>query len=328
MTDIEKAQLIIMAFPGRGDCYGAGGGTCVKKPLARVVVLGHILGEERIGRYLLCKDGTIGALAVDIDEEGIYKAVEFRTRCQRYLLTGHIERSKSKGYHVWWFFSHPVSARKARLVAGHILEECELLGRAEIFPKQDLLGPGRYGNYINLPEFGSDVRRGRTVFLDPGAGYGPYCDQWEFLASRTMIEESLLDEIIEVNALSRQPNIQVKEESKAEDSPESTGLPCFSRMIEEGVEEGMRNEAALRLSVGLFRTGIPEDLALVMLKEWNERNRPPLDHGELERAISNGYLGTYGHGCFSRLIQPYCDPDCPIFRKHNQKRGEEAQRKN
>jgi len=315
MTDVEKAQLLMTAFPGQGNCYGAGNGVCVKKPLTRAVVLGHILGRKRIGRYLLCRDGTIGALAIDIDEDDLYKAIEFCIRCNRYLLAGHIERSKSKGYHVWWFFSHPVSARKARLVAGYILEECELLGRAEIFPKQDFLIHGRYGNYINLPEFGPDMRRRRTVFLDPSAGYEPYLDQWKFLASRMMIDGSQLDEIIEVNALSRQPNIK-QEGDKAKDSSESTGLPCFSRMIEEGVEEGMRNEAALRLSVGLFRTGIPEDLALIMLKEWNERNRPPLGHDELEKAISNGYLGNYGHGCFSRLIQPYCDPTCPIFRKH------------
>ena len=326
MNDMEKAQLIMTAFPGRSDCYGAGNGACVKMPLTRFVAMSHITGRKRIGRYLLRRDGTTGALAVDIDQNDLYRAIEFRSCCQHYQLESHIERSKGKGYHVWWFFDQPAPALKARLVASHILGECELPEGVEIFPKQDFLKPGRYGSYINLPLFGSDVAHGRTVFLDPKRGYEPHDDQWKFLASRTMIEESRLDKIIELNALDQGTIIHTQGEDKGKIDSEARGLPCFSRMLGEGVDAGMRNEAALRLAVSLYRTGIPKDLAVVLLVEWNERNRPPLDYAELEKAISSGYTGAYGHGCFSSLIQPYCDPGCPVFRKHNRggERGKKA----
>lgn len=318
MTDLENANLLLASFPGRNDCYGTGKGACIKKPLTKAVALRHVSGKERIGRYLLRGDGRIGALAVDLDENNLYSVIEYCARCEHYGLVACVERSKAKGYHLWWFFSELVPARKARLVASYILDECDLLQSVEIFPKQDLLRPGGWGSYINLPEFGQDVRRGRTVFLNPSAGYQPYENQWAFLISRTRISESQLDEVIELNDLDEQPRSQViKAQDKAAMSYKGMGLPCFSRMLREGVEEGMRNEAALRLSVELYRTGIPKDLGLTLLKEWNQRNRPPLDEVELEKAVCNGYLGIYGHGCLSDLIQRFCDPRCPIYRKYN-----------
>ena len=318
MTDEEKASLLLLCIPGRSDCHGAGKGACIKEPLTESVVLRHITGRERIGRYLLRRDGRIGALAVDIDEDNLYVVIEYCARCEHYGLVACVERSKSKGYHVWWFFEDLVPAWKARLVADYILDECELLKGVEVFPKQDSLRPGMYGNYINLPEFGPDARCGRTVFLDSKAGYAPYKDQWAFLASVEHMSEGQLDEVIELNGLDEQtPSPAAKAADEAVLGCEGTGLPCFVRMLRDGVDEGMRNEAALRLSVELYRTGVPEDLGLLILKEWNRRNRPPLDETELERAVSNGYLGVYGHGCFSELIRRYCDPACPIFRKHN-----------
>ena len=319
---MEKAKLILSSIPGRNDCHGAGRGACIKEPLTETVALRHVLGKERVGRYLLRKDGAIGALAVDLDEDNLYAVMEYCARCEHYRLVACIERSKSKGYHLWWFFHGLVSAQKARLVASYILDECELLKSVEIFPKQDFLKLGGYGSYINLPQFGRDVRRGRTVFLDPRTGYKPYGDQWTFLASRPYTSEKQLDEIIELNDLDEQPPSRViRAEDEAAVGYEGTGLPCFVRMLREGVDEGMRNEAALRLSVELYRTGIPKDLGLLMLKEWNSRrNRPPLEETELEKAVCNGYLGLYGHGCLSELIRPYCDPSCPIYRKYSKRR--------
>jgi hypothetical protein len=319
MTSIDKAKLILSSFPGRDDCYGSG--ACIKKPLTEAVILRHVLGKERIGRYLLRQDGMTGVLAVDIDENNLNTAIEYREQCKRNGLTAYVERSRSGNYHVWWFFAGTVPARKARLTANYILSECHMPKGTELFPKQDFIEPGRYGNYINLPEFGRDVGQGRTVFLDPSAGYQPYRDQWAFLASRATINETQLDEIVGSDELYEQTHKAIKSQGfdlKDNDSCKGTGLPCFSRMMREGVDKGMRNEATLRLSVQIFRAGIPQDLCLLMLLEWNKRNRPPLDDAELEKAVSNGYLGVYGHGCCSRLIQRYCDPSCPIFQRHSQ----------
>lgn len=322
MTGRQKAQLLLSRFPGRDDCHGAGSGACVKEPFTESVAWQHITGQERTGRYPLREDGRTGILAVDIDENNLYIPIEYRARCKHYEIAVQIEKSKSKGFHVWWLLKDLTPAWKARLVANYILDECDLLGSVEVFPKQDLLKPGGYGSYINLPLFGRDVKKERTVFLDPGADYRPYRDQWSFLASVTRISEARLDEIIQLNELDVEPLAQViKDEAEVVAGYQGNGLPCFATMMREGVDEGMRNEAALRLSVSLYRTGIPKKLGLLMMREWNIRNRPPLGTDELVKAVHNGYLGAYGYGCFSGLIQRYCHRSCPIFRKYNQGNG-------
>ena len=362
MTYVKKARFLLSVFPGRSDCYGAGEGACVKKLLTESVASCHILGKKRVGRYLLRRDGRIGALAVDIDELNLYMAIEYCAGCEHYGLTAYIERSKSKGYHVWWFFTDLVLARKARLVANYILDECELLDRVEVFPKQDYLEPGRFGNYINLPEFGRDARHGRTVFLNPDTDYRPYRDQWSFLSSMARISEAQLDEIIDLNDVGKEPHAgqsQFKVDTgqevgqslatpvpakhprpvgtpgqnqrqqgvyrpQAMTSPEEDkencffAPPCLRRILMEGVAEGFRNESSFRLSILLYRTGIPRDLGWVILWHWNSKNRPPLSEEELERTFRQGYSGQYSsYGC--RNLEVYCRESCPIHKYRRSK---------
>ena len=185
--------------------------------------------------------------------------------------------------------------------------------------------PGRFGNYINLPMFGSDVERGRTVFLDPGTDYSPYRDQLSFLSTVTGISEAQLDEIIDLNDLDQKTAMQNSMgQGITVSEHKDVGLPCFSRMMRQGVDQGARNEASLRVAVGLYRSGVPLDLAMVMMLEWNMRNRPPLDEAELGRTVASAYSGQYSYGCRSALIQQYCDPSCPIYRKYNNNRDSEV----
>jgi hypothetical protein len=128
--------------------------------------------------------------------------VEFLNAAQHYGLPAYIETSKSKGFHVWIFFSDKgVKASKARLLVKHILEEIEH-PQAEIFSKQNCLNNGAsFGNFINAPLFGRLVPMGKTVFIDPHT-LDPCPDQWVFLESIERVEEQVLYEIIELNDLS------------------------------------------------------------------------------------------------------------------------------
>jgi len=61
-----------------------------------------------------------------------------------------IERSRSKGYHVWVFAETPVLAilmRQMLIVACHVAE----VPTTEVNPKQTTLDKGSYGNYVRLP---------------------------------------------------------------------------------------------------------------------------------------------------------------------------------
>jgi hypothetical protein len=92
--------------------------------------------------------------------------------------------------------------------------------------------------------------------------------------------------------------------------------PCIRKLL-EGVDQGFRNEAALRLA-GYFL--LVRDLesckVLEILKCWNRRNRPPLPGRELERVFRSSLHRGYLFGC--RGLATFCsDPKgCPFMQKY------------
>ena len=103
------------------------------------------------------------------------------------------------GAHVWFFFSGPVPASAARAMGSYLLTEA-MASRPELpmssydrlFPNQDTLPRGGFGNLIALPLQYHARKRGNTVFVDED--WVPFPDQWAFLAglprlSTTRVEE-------------------------------------------------------------------------------------------------------------------------------------------
>ncbi len=195
MSD-DASKRFIELFSGRGDAYG-NEKQCIKEPLTDAVYLAHLEGKRRVGVYPLIDRTLTRWFAVDIDDGDFDKARRFALRCQHHGLFAYIERSKSKGYHVWVFFNQPYSAARARAVVFMILEECEFT--CEVFPKQDDIGPGRpYGNYLNLPLFGQDVPT-RTVFVD--LKEQPLITSVDQLGQIQVTPTATLDDLIALNSL-------------------------------------------------------------------------------------------------------------------------------
>ena len=172
LTSAEKMKIYKGLFMGLRNVYGTydtktGKVRQVKEPVTDEVIRAHLIGKQSYGVYLLTSDRT-GALAVDFDKDELSVPIAYVAWAKRYNMSAYIERSKSKGYHVWIFFEEGgVLARKARLVAQKILADMGKPG-IEVFPKQDALVNGiSYGNFINAPLFGTLVAEGRTVFIDP-----------------------------------------------------------------------------------------------------------------------------------------------------------------
>jgi len=65
-----------------------------------------------------------------------------------------------------------------------------------LFPTQDFMPKGSFGNLIALPLQGECRRRGTTVFLDP-ASLEPYADQWSYLASVPRISPEAVASLVE-----------------------------------------------------------------------------------------------------------------------------------
>src|SRR5208283_4714156 len=129
-------------------------------------------------------------LAADFDDEHWQEdAGAFLDTCRRLSLPAALERSRSgNGGHVWLFFEEAISASLARKLGSHVLTET-MERRPEIgfasydrlFPNQDTLPKGGFGNLIALPLQKQARQRGNTVFLDDK--FFPHPDQWAFLAS-------------------------------------------------------------------------------------------------------------------------------------------------
>lgn len=326
MTVQQKIRLFRRRFSGLQHVYGSydpqtGRVFQVKQFVTDSVLHAHLTGRQPYGVYLLVEDRT-RAVVADFDQDDLAGPMEFVGAARRYGLAGYIERSKSKGFHVWMFLAGSLPARKARMIAHHILAEIGL-PETEVFPKQDALDTSvTYGNFINAPLFGRLRSTARTVFVDPANPTKPESDQWGLLERVQEVSESQLDKIIEINGIhpsSTQPTPAPRTIQPTHQGVRTFGLlPCAQRMLNEGVTNFQR-VSAFRLAVKLKLTGLPRDLSLVVLNDWASRNQPANGHcvigpDEIQAQVNGAYRKDYrSQGCDDPAIKPFCDPACPLY---------------
>ena len=159
-------------------------------PLSDAVIYDHLAGEKTLGVYPLLTDDTCRFLAVDFDEaEWKDDVLAFAQSCHELGIPVALEVSRSgKGAHAWVFFSDNVSARDARRLGTTIIShtcartrQLKLTSYDRLFPNQDTMPKGGFGNLIALPLQKKPRENGGSVFVD--TALRPYPDQWAFLAS-------------------------------------------------------------------------------------------------------------------------------------------------
>ncbi len=187
----------------------------------------HLKGIKPYGFYPLTGNLTrVGVIDFDNDDPEL--PINFIDRAIHYEIYAYLEKSKSKGYHVWMFFSNKgVSARKVRIVIKYILEEIKSPD-TEIFPKQNVIYEnGSFGNFINAPLFGKLVPEGKTLFIRHDATLKPYPNQWEVLESIKRINEDILDSIIDINSLDEEQDADANQNSCITDNKTGFSLPIL-----------------------------------------------------------------------------------------------------
>ncbi len=153
-------------------------------------IFDHLSGKKFLGVYPLLQDETCSFLAIDFDKNGWQdQSKEFLKVCEKWKVPASLERSQSgNGAHIWIFFYEPVSAYMVRkLGCGLITQtmkerhEMSLSSYDRLFPAQDTMPKGGFGNLIALPLQGERRKRGNSVFLDENLN--PYADQWSYLSN-------------------------------------------------------------------------------------------------------------------------------------------------
>ena len=172
-------------------------------PLTDQVIYDHLLGQQTIGIYPLLRDETCWFLAVDFDKSSWKQDMAaFLSTCHELKLSAALERSRSgQGGHIWFFFDAPIPAAFARKLGCAILTqtmerryELGLNSYDRLFPNQDTMPRGGFGNLIALPLQGGPRRQGNSLFLN--GDFVPYPDQWAFLSSLKRMSLKDVDTIV------------------------------------------------------------------------------------------------------------------------------------
>jgi len=160
------------------------------QPLSDAAIYGHLAGEHTIGLYPLLENDYCHLLAVDFDEQDWRDdARAFLRSCRQLAVPAALEISRSgEGAHAWVFFEEAVAAREAHQLGGALIShtcnatrQLQLSSYDRLFPNQDTLPKGGFGNPIALPLQKEARQRGCSVFVDDDLK--PYPDQWVYLAS-------------------------------------------------------------------------------------------------------------------------------------------------
>jgi superfamily II DNA or RNA helicase len=159
-------------------------------PINNEIIRKHLLGVHTIGIYPMLRDETCYFLAVDFDKEDwLDNVFAFKETCLQNGVPAAIERSRSgNGAHAWIFFKENISASLARRMGSSLVTKTmskryklSMKSYDRLFPNQDTLPKGGFGNLIALPFQKEAMKRGNSLFIDENCT--PYADQWKFLSA-------------------------------------------------------------------------------------------------------------------------------------------------
>ncbi len=257
-TGTEKVRLFRQLFRGRDDVYalrwerpnGEGGYAPAAAsrtdreqrnflPLTDQAIEQHLTGRQTVGLYPLLLDERCWFLAADFDKEHWQEdALAYLDACDAFGVPAALERSRSgHGGHVWIFFASPVPAIQARDLGCALLtaalaqrRELGLDSYDRLFPSQDTMPKGGFGNLIALPLQGGPRRQGNSLFVD--RHFEPYRDQWALLSSLDRTSPAVVSQLA-AEARKTSSIVGVRPSFASEEiAPDPWTLPMSGKRIE------------------------------------------------------------------------------------------------
>jgi len=204
------------------------------KPFDFNAVYDHLSGKHVVGLYPLLPDSSSYLLAVDFDKGDWATDVRALARaCRGENIPYLVEISQSgAGAHLWIFFSEAIPARSARILGFKLLDKAMELHPSlsfdsydRLFPNQDTMPDGGFGNLIALPLQHKARKRVCTVFVDDDLT--PHTDQWALLSRQKALSSAHLTELVgrETNFDVTENTVQPWEQSLPVESGRISGCP-------------------------------------------------------------------------------------------------------
>jgi len=316
----KRIRLFRSLFKGREDVYAVqrkrekgkidykpackyiGNNTKNYFPLTDQVIYDHLSGEKIIGIYPVLKDDMCWFLAVDFDKKNWQVDVRaFMNTCKEYKVPANMERSRSgNGCHVWIFFETAIPARLARklgqvLLLGAREKQAELHSFDRLFPNQDTVPTGKFGNLIALPLQKGPRLQNNSVFIDEN--FHPYPNQWNYLSQIKKINKERIEEIID------QLNKKEMGLVIAEQIPSTMRLP---EKLPKKIEIAYKN------GIYIPKNALPKEF-ITQVEELAKFNNPKFYQAQAKRfstyniprsincAVSNEHYLIIPRGCFGEL---------------------------
>lgn len=167
------------------------------------IIYRHLAGQQVVGLYPLLHNNTCYLLAADFDKGSWQDEVKAMSKaCTEYGVPHAVEISRSgNGAHLWIFFDDKMPANEARLLGFGLLDKAMEVypnlsfdSYDRLFPNQDILPEGGFGNLIALPLQREARQTGNSSFVD--ADLNVIKDQWQHLSQIKNLSRQELNQLL------------------------------------------------------------------------------------------------------------------------------------
>jgi hypothetical protein len=226
------------------------------------------------GIYPLLPDETCWFLAIDFDKSSWREDTAACLETSRHLnLPAALERSRSgSGAHLWFFFEEPIPAALARRLGSHVLTETMerrpqlgLDSYDRLFPNQDTMPQGGFGNLIALPLQKAPRDQGNSVFLDDDLE--PCADQWAYLARLRKLSRDHVERTVqEAERQGRVLGVRLPPQEDEENEPWTAPPSRRSRTLPIAGDLPKSIELVLGNQIYIAKEGLPPGLRNRLLR--------------------------------------------------------------
>lgn len=235
--DKTTAIKLLNSFAGREDIYSTELLTSGSKrqtvlqllPLTEQVIYKHLQGVITADTYIQRPNGTIRYMVADIDVSkkillsntrgsDVYNSYLKKARktaegllklYRSWGLSGYLEYSGCRGYHVWLLFTEWIPVRYANMLCDVVEQKMEQQDdgvHVEFFPNKSRIKPGKYGQAIKIP-CGFHVQTGGlSYFIDENGQ--KECDLNSFLDNLAKFPLQAVKKILAANLEIKEPSAE------------------------------------------------------------------------------------------------------------------------